>query len=100
MHIRPGLEEDPVMNQELRDAFDDIKSDMKEHHTETRGKISEFGQALNKHMLEDALVAQELKRHLETEEKLKKWRVAVWLAAITATFAALAEAILHHMVKG
>lgn len=93
---RPGLEEEPVMNQEMRDAFEEIKESVKDSHAETREKISDFGRTLNKHMLEDALMAKTVHDHLEEEKAGRKWRWTLWAGLIIALVTTAAERIFAH----
>ena len=99
--LRPGIwEEECVMNEELRGAFDEIKSDLKEAHRDVTEHISDFGKALNKHMLEDAIVAERFKNHCEEEEKARKWRIALFIGAWGAFVTAIAELAFKFLIKG
>ena len=97
---RPGLEEGIEMNQEMRDALDDLKGTIKDNHSETREHISDFGRMLNKHMIEDALVAKELHDHLEQEKQSRKWLWTLYAGMVIAIITALADRILAHFLKG
>ena len=88
------------MNQEMREAFDDLKGDMKDAHKETREKISDWGTLLNRHMLEDALAAKELHDHLEDEKSSRKWRWALYAGIIITFLSVVGERIASHIWKG
>jgi citrate synthase len=100
MMMRPGVEDEVEMNQDMREAFADLKEDMKGAHQETRRQISEFGTKLHAHMVEDAVTAERLKEHMASEEKAKKYRLALWLTTIGAIVTAIAEMVVHHFTKG
>ena len=95
---RPGLwEEELAMNQELRQAFDDLKDDMRGAHQETRDRISEFGRTLNKHMLEDALIAEKVKEIATDKERTRKWIVGLMIGGWGAIITGLVELVLRHI---
>ena len=98
---RPGVwEEEIVMNQELRQAFDDLKDDMRGAHQETRDRISEFGRTLNKHMLEDALLGEKVKELAADKERTRKWVVGLMIGGWGAIITGLVELLLRHFSKG
>jgi hypothetical protein len=95
--VEEGIE---VMNQELRQAFDDLKDDMRGAHQETRDRISEFGRTLNKHMLEDALIAEKVKEIAEAKARTQKWVVGLLIGGWGAIITGLVELLIRHFGKG
>jgi hypothetical protein len=93
------VEEGVQMNTELRQAFDDLKGDLRTAHTETRRQISEFGKSLNTHMLEDALMAEKVKELLAEKERTKKWVVGLLIGGWGAIITGIVELILRHFAK-
>lgn len=95
--VRPGTwEAEVTMNQELRDAFDDLKEDMKGAHAETRKQISEFGNKLHAHMIDDAVTAERVKELAAQKDRAHKWMVGLIIGGWGAIVTGLVELVLRH----
>lgn len=67
--------EELTMDREVREAFDDLKKEMKEQHLETRKMVRDLEIRHNKHLLEVSVPFAHLGILMEDRKAMKKW---VW----------------------
>ena len=89
-------EEEIVMNEELRDRFDKL-----DHHLEKQDEhMHEMSLAFQRHEVADTEMHGKMTAHIEEHERNRKWRIALWLAAIGAVITVLAEAAVKLLGRG
>ena len=94
--MKPWTEEEVIMNEELRDRFDKL-----DRHLEKQDEhLHEMSTAFQRHEVADTAMHGKINAHIDEHERSRKWRIALWLAAIGAVITVLAEAGIKLLGKG